>query len=188
MNRLWLLVVFICLATSLLAQGQPTPAQPAQPQAAKDAPRPPQASPAEEEEEEAEEEPVYVRRISIGVSVGGNPWYLIGGNSVNKATTTPPLDTTAETNPKDHYVFGGGLVNIALLEKWALNLGVLYRTAEFEHTQTLLAGADNPNTIKDERTTTTIKDATKSRLLDFPILIRPPAAGTAPSPIAVVLL
>jgi hypothetical protein len=167
---LWFLAVLICLSASLYAQNQPAQTPQAPPQAAKDAPQPPADAP--EEEEAAAEEPVYVRRISIGITGGGNPWYLIGGEKVTTSTTTPPLETTVETNPKDHYVFGGGLLNLAVLETWAVNLGLLYRTAEFESTQTLLAGVDNPNTIRDERTTTTIKDATKARLFDFPFLIR----------------
>ncbi|MFB3778243.1 MAG: outer membrane beta-barrel protein [Bryobacteraceae bacterium] len=153
MNRWWLLAVTLCMTASLSAQTQP---------AAQSAP----------DEEEPEREPAYVRRISVGISGGGNPWYLIGGGKMNSVTTSPALDTTGETVPKDHYVFGGGLLQFAILENWTVNAGVLYRTAEFEWTRTILSGVDNPNTIKDERSTTTIKDATKARLFDFPLLIR----------------
>ncbi len=170
MNRFWLLAVLVCLTASLYAQGQSAQTAPA-PQAAKVAVQPSKDATAAAEQEVAKE-PVYVRRISVGIGGGGNPWYMIGGQKVNKATTTPPLDTTVETTPKSHYVFGGALLNVAVFENWALNLGALYRTAQFEMLQTLLAGVDNPNTIKDERTTTTIKDATRARLLDFPLLVR----------------
>jgi hypothetical protein len=163
-NRSWLIVVLLAVTASLCAQSQPAQAPPAA------APAPAaQSTPAEEV---VTEEPVYLRRISLGVSAGGNPWYLIGGDKIHFATFNPPLDTTVETNPKDHYVFAGALLQFAMLERWAVNVGGLVRTAEFESTQTLLTGTDNPNTIKDERTTTTIKDATKARFLDFPVLLR----------------
>ena len=162
MNRSWLIVVPLWMTALLSAQSQSADAPPASTAAAQNAPA----------EEEWVEEAAYVRRISVGLSGGGNPWYLIGGEKVNSVTTTPPLDTTVETTPKDHYVFGGALLQFAVLENWAVNLGALYRTAEFDSTKTILAGTDNPNTIKDERTTTTVIDRTKGRYLDFPVLIR----------------
>ena len=162
MNRSWLIVVPLWMTALLCAQSQSADTPPASTPAAQNAPA----------EEEWVEEAVYVRRISVGLSVGGNPWYLIGGERVNSVTTTPPLDTTVETAPKDHYVFAGALLQFAVLEKWAVNLGSLYRTAEFDSTKTILAGNDNPNTIKDERTTTTIIDRTKARVFDFPVLVR----------------
>ncbi len=119
-----------------------------------------------------EKEPVYVRRISLGITGIGQPRNLIGGAKQEQTTKTPPLDTTVTTTPKAHYAAGGAFVQLAIFQKWALNAGAVYRTAQFESAKTILAGIDNPNTIKDERTQTGVTDTTKARYLDFPVLFR----------------
>jgi hypothetical protein len=145
------------MALPLLAQDAPGQAPAAQDAAA---------------EQQPEQQPAYVRRFSLGVTGIGQPWNVIGGVEENQKMTTPPLDTTVTTAPKAHYTAGGAFLQLALLERWALNIGGIYRTAEFDSTQKILAGTDNPNTAKDERTSTGISDKTKARYLDFPLLFR----------------
>ncbi len=162
MNRPWLFALLLCVTTLLSAQDQP--AQPAPATA-------PAAQPARAQEER-QREPVYVRRISLGVTGIGQPRNVIGGGKSEQVTTSPPLDTTVTTSPKAHYTAGGALLQLAIFEKWAVNIGSIYRTAEFTSDKIILAGTDNPNTVKDERTQTGISDTTKARYFDFPMLVR----------------
>ena len=61
---------------------------------------------------------------------------------------------------------------IAILEKWAVNMNAFYQKAEYEYAETDVAGVDNPNTPLDDRTVTSIEGWTRVRYLDIPVLAR----------------
>jgi hypothetical protein len=161
-NRSWLLAVLLSTTVPLCAQDQPAQTPPAKTPAAQNAPA----------EQAPAKEPAYVRRISLGVTGIGQPMNVIPGIKQEQTITTPPLDTTVTTSPKAHYAAGGALLQFAFYDRWAVNVGAIYRSAEFEANTIILAGVDNPNTAKDERTQTGITDKTKARYLDFPLLVR----------------
>lgn len=64
------------------------------------------------------------------------------------------------------------MLQIAILEKWAVNMNAFYRKAEYTYAQTDVAGVDNPNTPLDDRTVTSIDGWTRVRYLDIPVLAR----------------
>ena len=64
------------------------------------------------------------------------------------------------------------MLQVAILEKLAVNLNAFYRKAEYTYAETDVAGVDNPNTPLDDRTVTTIDGWTRVRYLDIPVLAR----------------
>jgi hypothetical protein len=161
-KRLGLLAVFFAVACSLWAQEQPAQAPPAQSP-------PTRTKPAAEE---TKSEPVYVRRISLGLTGSVPALMLLRGGLLENETATPPLYTKFETNPKEHFTGGGATLQLALYERWSVNVNGIYRTAEYESFRTFLAGVNNPNTVADERIQTGITETTKARYFDFPVLVR----------------
>ena len=161
MKRLGLFAVFFAVACLLWAQEKPVQVPPAQSPPAQTKPS-----------AEAESEPVYVRRISLGLTGSVPALMLLRGGLVENATTTPPLATKFETNPKEHFTGGGATLQLALFERYSVNINGIYRTAEYESFKTFWAGVDNPNTVVDERTQTGITETTKARYFDFPVLAR----------------
>ena len=100
MKRLGLLAVFFAIVCSLWAQEQPAQAPPAQGS-------PAQAEPADEDTETSL---VYVRRLSLGLT-GSVPAMLLRGGLIENETSTPPLYTKFETNPKEHFRGEGSRCN-----------------------------------------------------------------------------
>jgi hypothetical protein len=118
------------------------------------------------------EEPVYVRRFSLGGTFTVQGLGLLRGGALTTTSTDPVLETQSNTQAKAHRYGGGVAMQILLTEHVALNLGLLYRKVEYVADTAYLAGVDNPNTIIDERQITTISEWTRSTLFDLPLLVR----------------
>jgi hypothetical protein len=114
----------------------------------------------------------YVRRISAGASLTIPVFKLIKPGYAEFSQTTPPLWESMESTTKPHWVGGGVMLQVAILEKWTINMNALYRKAQYSYTETQVAGVDNPNTVLDDRTLTTIAGWTRLRYLDIPVLAR----------------
>jgi hypothetical protein len=114
----------------------------------------------------------YVRRISAGATLAIPFLNFLKPGSAVYSQTTPPLMETMDSTSKRHYGGGGLMLQVAITEKWAVNMNAIYRKAEYSYTDTQLAGVDNPNTVLDDRTLTTIDGWTRLRYLDIPVLAR----------------
>ncbi len=114
----------------------------------------------------------YVRRISAGASLTIPVFNSIKPGYAEFSRTTPPLLASMEATSRQHWGGGGLMLQVAILERWTVNMNALYRKAEYNYTETQLAGTDNPNTVLDDRTLTTIDGWTRLRYLDIPVLAR----------------
>ena len=114
----------------------------------------------------------YVRRISAGATLTVPIFNLMKPGFANFSRATPPLLGTIDSTSKYHWGGGGVMLQIAIFEKLSVNLNAFYRKAEYNSTETDVAGVDNPNTPLDDRTITTIDGWTRIRYLDIPVLAR----------------
>lgn len=114
----------------------------------------------------------YVRRISAGASLTVPIFNLMKPGYAEYSRTTPPLIGAVESTSRYHWGGGGVMLQIAILEKLAVNMNAFYRKAEYSYTQTDVTGVDNPNTPLDDRTLTSIEGWTRLRYLDIPVLAR----------------
>jgi hypothetical protein len=115
---------------------------------------------------------VYVRRISVGATLAVPLLNAIKPGYAEYYRETPPLWASMDSSTKHHWGGGGLMLQFAILERWAVNMNLLYRKAEYSYTETQVAGVDNPNTVLDDRTTTTIEGWTRLRYMDTPVLAR----------------
>jgi len=118
------------------------------------------------------ERPTYVRRISAGASLSVPTFDLMKPGYDSFVQATPPLQSSIESTTKYHWAGGGVMLQVAILEKLAVNLNAFYRKAEYSYTETIVAGTDNLTTPLDDRTFTTIEGWTRIRYLDIPVLAR----------------
>jgi hypothetical protein len=114
----------------------------------------------------------YVRRISAGASLTVPVFNLLKPGSASFSRVTPPLIGAIDSTSKYHWGGGGVMLQVAILDKLAVNVNAFYRKAEYTSSETDVAGVDNPNTPLDDRTITTIDGWTRIRYLDIPVLAR----------------
>jgi hypothetical protein len=117
-------------------------------------------------------DPAEVRRFSLGATASFLPLPLMGDRDVNQSFPEGPLEVTATASSLANWASGGAAVQVALSERWALGLQFLLRGSGYELTTVNLVGTDDPDTVADERTTTTITEQTRARYLDVPVLLR----------------
>jgi hypothetical protein len=118
------------------------------------------------------ERPAYVRRISAGASLTVPVLNLMKPGSSSFYQETPRLEGSIESTSKHHWGGGGVMLQVAILEKLAVNLNAFYRKAEYEYTETDVAGVDLTSTLLDDRVWTSIEGWTRVRYLDIPVLAR----------------
>jgi hypothetical protein len=114
----------------------------------------------------------YVRRVSAGATLTVAGLGLLKGGEDYLISDTPPFEIDRFAEHKRHYVGGGVTLQVAIVERVALNLSALYRKAEYTHTTTQLSGVDNPITVIDDRTQTSVAQWTRVRYVDIPVLAR----------------
>lgn len=114
----------------------------------------------------------YVRRISFGASLTIPIFNPMKPGSFAYSRTTPPLDETIDATSQHHWVGGGAMLQIAILEKLAVNANAFYTKAAYSYTTSDIAGVYDPNSLLDYRTFTTIDGWTRIRYLDIPVLAR----------------
>ena len=114
----------------------------------------------------------YVRRISAGASLTVPVLNLMKPGSASFSRATPPLVGAIDSTSKYHWGGGGVMLQVAILDKLAVNVNAFYRKAEYTSTEMDVTGVDNPNTPLDDRTLTTIEGWTRLRYLDLPVLAR----------------
>jgi hypothetical protein len=113
-----------------------------------------------------------LRRFSFGVRVGGFVLSKLGPETLVKDTTSPVAEYTSVVTPKSQRLEGGLSVEFALSRRFALSADLLFHRFAYQLDTTVVEGVDNPETIEDERRTTTISEQTRAHYWDLPVLVR----------------
>jgi hypothetical protein len=160
-KRLCLLAAVISCA-ALFGQTQTPPAKPAPP-----------AKSSSSGEGETLKEPVYVRRISLGVSLHVTVLdWIKKDQSENVVTSSPAFDGLYTGTNASRRVGFGLSAQVALTERFAVSLGVVQRSVGYKKNSDIYTGVDNPLTTADERKYTVRNEDTRAKLYDFPFLVR----------------
>jgi hypothetical protein len=165
-----LLAALACAAT-LAAQTaatqapQPSPqsAQPAQPDpAAQQAPAP-----------SLVDSGAYIRRFIFGGTLSFLPLSTMVGGKKSETFGAPPISIESQADSRSKY-FGAGLgMQAFVTERWAVNLGLIWRRTGYRLTTKLHDTIDNPDTTEDDRTLLkTITEETRAHYYDVPLMIR----------------
>ncbi len=140
-------IVLLCCAGSAFAQSQiPDPSQ-----GVGDAPK------------------VYVRRFSIGATLGVLALPVIPTASTSASTTTPVTATNYNTTAASPRVGYGVTGQVAITEHFAVAVSALYRKFGYKMDTTLTTGATT--TVTTAVTTSTHED-TRSKVIDVPATLR----------------
>lgn len=82
-----------------------------------------------------------------------------------------PQDLNASTVSRSPSVGGGAAFELRLARRWRLTTEFLFHRLRYERTLETFSGTDDPATGQDERTTLSIKEQTKGRLWEAPLLV-----------------
>jgi hypothetical protein len=104
----------------------------------------------------------FVRRFSVGATLSVVVTNLIPKGAKNEVTTTPVFDAAYVTTPVDRRIGYGGVVQVALTERFAVNASVLIRRAAYKMNSDIIEGTKH----------TVLNEDTRARFLDFPVLLR----------------
>jgi hypothetical protein len=108
--------------------------------------------------------------VSAGISLSFNVLTLMKGGTttIDETALLVGSATTAGTER-----FGPGItLQFGILERFALNLGLLRRRVSYVHNMDRLVGLDNTSTAADERQLTSTNESTEAYFWDLPALIR----------------
>jgi len=151
------LVAALLSGVALPAQSQNPPA--AQPAAERSAPQ-------------VLHSPAYVRRISAGATLSVLCLRVVPDGYMNTVTTSPAVDTLYTTVGLLHRVGYGVTAQAAIKERFAANASLFVRRAGYQMQSDIYQGTDNPNTTADERKHTVRNEDTRTKLFDFPVVVR----------------
>jgi hypothetical protein len=136
---------------------------------AQDAPAPP----ADPNQPQRIKERHYVRKFSIGATVG-----LSVLNQFSKTTETadiasnPPVHLIAEIDTRNDRGILGATIHFAFTNRMTFAVSPSYRKTAFHTFIQRFEGVNNPNTPIDERAFTRINEDTSARYFDIPLLVR----------------
>ncbi|WP_321472686.1 outer membrane beta-barrel protein [uncultured Paludibaculum sp.] len=113
----------------------------------------------------------YVRRFSFGgtFSVVGLPMMK---SKTSDVTIDTNLSVTSKTDVSNKRYGGGVDFQATLMNRFAVNVGVIMRKTRFAVTDTTYYGVNDTSTSEDDRTTMIVERGTRATLLDYPILLR----------------
>lgn len=117
-------------------------------------------------------EEVFVRRVSAGATLSVMVLDWVPAKQENIISSSPVIDSLYSSSPASRRVGFGLTVQVALTERFAVNLGLLRRSVGYKKNSDIYQGVDNPVTAADERTHIVRNEDTRARLFDFPLLIR----------------
>jgi hypothetical protein len=115
---------------------------------------------------------VYIRRISVGAILSVTPLTFIPENSLTTNTSNPVVESTYRTESKTRHAGYGGIVQLALTERFAVNASVLLRRMNYTQFVDIHTGVDNPNTLQDDRAYRASREETRARVMDIPVMVR----------------
>jgi len=118
------------------------------------------------------EDPVYVRRISFGGRLSVLTLNSMSGGTSEVNIPTPPANFLYTAESQSKRAGGGITMQLALSERIALNLDLLYRKIGYLSSAEIRQGIDNPTTVADERKLTTTLEQTRAKVWELPILGR----------------
>ena len=119
------------------------------------------------------EERVYVRRVSLGISLNIVPMNLFPKqNLAEDLKVTPPIRNESAFDPKSNRFGFGVTAQVTLGNQWAVAVAPTIRKVAFHAFIKSFEGVDNSSTFLDERALTQINEDTTARFLDVPILAR----------------
>jgi hypothetical protein len=154
-----LLLASLTLVSLDLAAQTPQEAPPAQ--APK--PAPPQVA----------RDPVFVRRISLGLTASFLPLNPMRSEDVTETpSTNPPVEVKSTNDPRSNIAAYGAIVQFAVTERFAFAVNPIVRKIGYEANTQRFEGIDNPTTFADERRITFTKQDTRARYIDIPALVR----------------
>jgi hypothetical protein len=116
--------------------------------------------------------PAYVRRFSVGPTLTVLGLQAVPERNLNTTTTSPAVDAQYTTTPASQRIGFGLTVQLAVSQRFAINGGGYLRRIGYKMTSDIIEGTDDPNTTVDERTHTVKHEDTRSRVFDFPLMIR----------------
>lgn len=124
---------------------------------------------------DSKEEPrprAYVRRISIGATLSVMGLNVVPGRNLSNVTTSPAVDAVYTTTAASQRIGYGAVVQVALTERFALNISLLTRRIGYQMNSDIYTGIDNPTTTADERKHTVRNEDTRARVYDLPVMIQ----------------
>jgi len=149
----------------MAAFAQTTPPAPATAPAAA-----PAAAP---EEPEILKERVSVRRFSAGLTASFTPLQAFKETLQTRTEAVGPAEFRSTPTVTQKYASYGINAQVALTDRFAVNLGAIRRNVSFENLTVKLVGTDNISTVFfDERIGTNYKTKVNARFIDIPVLLR----------------
>lgn len=114
----------------------------------------------------------YYHRVSFGatLSVMGLP--LVPAKTMSNVTTSPALDAVYTTTAASQRIGYGGVVQLAITERFAVNVSLLTRRIGYKLNSDIFTGTDNPTTTVDERKHAVTNEDTRARLYDLPVMVQ----------------
>jgi hypothetical protein len=115
----------------------------------------------------------YIRRVIVGGTLSFLPLSLMQGGKKSEVYGTPPVSIESQADRKSKY-FGAGLrLQAFVTERWAVDVGFIWRRSGYRLTTKVHDTIDNPNTTEDERKLLkTITEETRAHYYDVPLMIR----------------
>ncbi len=114
----------------------------------------------------------YFRRISFGATLGVMGLNVIPGKTTTSLTTAPPVDAAYTTVGASQRIGYGGVVQLAVTERFAVNISLLTRRIGYTMNSDVFTGIDNPTTPVDERKHTVKNEDTRARIYDLPVMVQ----------------
>ncbi len=134
---------------------------------------PPQA-PAPESTE-PQKAPAKRERFAYGFRLRTLPWQSLSVMEDRRVMDTTfagrPQDLIADTGSKSPSVGGGAAFDFRAAARVRLTAELLFHRLRYHRTTQIFSGTDDPATGQDERSTLSIKEETKGRLWDAPVLV-----------------
>ncbi|MBI4893617.1 MAG: outer membrane beta-barrel protein [Acidobacteria bacterium] len=176
--RFALLVACLALSLGLSAQSSTSPGQPKPaPGAQSTAPQAPVAikelPPAQAPPPGLVDSGAYIRRFTFGGTLSWLPLSLIQGGKKSETYGTPPISIESQADNKSKYFGVGATMDAYILERYSINLSLIWRRAGYHLTTKLHDTVDDPGTSTDERTLMmTVTEDTRADYYDLPLLVR----------------
>ena len=114
----------------------------------------------------------YYHRISFGATLSVLGLDMIPGKTSSNVTTSPAVDAIYTTTAGSKRIGFGGVVQLALTERFAVNVSLLTRRIGYKMNGDIFTGTDNPTTPTDERKHTVTNEDTRAKLYDLPIMVQ----------------
>lgn len=114
----------------------------------------------------------YFRRISFGATLSVMGLNVIPGKITTNLTTAPPVNAAYTTTGASQRIGYGGVVQVAITERFAVNISLLTRRIGYKMNSDIFTGIENPLAIVDPRKHIIRDEDTQARVYDLPVMIQ----------------